>query len=206
MEKIVVLNSGGFDSVVLMHYMHRILGFHDLHSLHFKYGARNEIQQEKCVDKVCEVLNVENKKITLPTFSWTKSEFYKDGYDNPKQYLEYRNLIFMSYAISFAQSIGGDTVALALLNQHDYLDTTPNFIEGLNFAVADSNITFYAPFLFDNKIRVAHIAKYLGVKYGDFFSCDNPDSEGNPCGICDDCTALKKCEEEVTNIQKLLKF
>ena len=47
MSRIVVLNSGGFDSIVLMNYLHTIQGEDNIHSLHFLYGANNEEQYEE---------------------------------------------------------------------------------------------------------------------------------------------------------------
>ena len=105
MSKIVVLNSGGFDSIVLVNYVCNIFPYSEVHSLHFNYGENNLEQQNRCVDKVCDKLGIVNKKIELPKFDWTTSEFYENGeYHYDKQYLEYRNLIFLSYAISYMKN------------------------------------------------------------------------------------------------------
>ena len=198
MSKIVVLNSGGFDSVVLMNYLHFIQEENEIYSLHFLYGAVNEKQQLECVNKVCEKVGANNKVITLPKIDWTTSEFYNvDTYSDETQYLEYRNLIFLSYAISYAQSIGADRIYVAFLNIQEYPDTTLGFIGGLNSFIEQSGILIDAPFIFDGKQRLAHIAKYLGVKKEDYFSCDVPKSDGSPCGKCLDCLALEKIWKKV---------
>lgn len=194
-EKIVVLNSGGFDSIVLMNYIHTVLGFKNLYSLHFKYGALNEEQQLKCVNKVCEKLNIPNKVIELPPFNWSNSNFFdSNNFDLSTQYVEYRNLIFISYAISYAESIGADRVFVAFLNQWDYPDTTPEFIQGLNFL--SEKISVEAPFHYNNKEVLGHFAKYLGISEDDYFSCDDP-VNGKPCGKCLDCVALKDIREKL---------
>ena len=194
MSKIVVLNSGGFDSVVLMNYLHTIQEEKEIYSLHFLYGANNEKQQLECVNKVCEKVGAVNKVIQLPKIDWSNNDFFNpEGYDKQTQYLEYRNLIFLSYALSYAESIGADRIYLALLNHNDYPDTTLEFLEGLNsFCEPASGITIDAPFIFDNKVRLGHIAKYLNIKEDEYFSCDVPTSEGKPCGECDDCKSLKE--------------
>lgn len=198
MSKIVVLNSGGFDSVVLMNYLHTIQEEKEIYSLHFIYGANNEKQQLECVNKVCEKVGAVSKVIQLPTIDWTQSNFFNSGYEKQSQYLEYRNLIFLSYALSYAESIGADKVYLALLNHNDYPDTTLQFLQGLNsFCEPASGIIIDAPFIFDNKTRLGHIAKYLGVKENDYFSCDVPTQDGRPCGVCDDCKALKEIFNKV---------
>lgn len=195
MSKIVVLNSGGFDSVVLMNYLYTIQEEREIYSLHFRYGANNEKQQLRCVEKVCDKLGANNKVITLPKIDWTKSNFFEEeGYaSKDAQYLEYRNLIFLSYALSYAEAIGADKVYLALINNSGYPDTTVEFLRGLNsFSEPATNISIDAPFIFDNKIRLGHIAKYLGVTPTDYFSCDVPDNNGFACGVCPDCLALRE--------------
>ena len=199
MSKIVVLNSGGFDSVVLMNYLHTIQEEDEIYSLHFLYEANNEKQQLKCVNKVCEKVGAVNKVIQLPKIDWSHNDFFNtEGYDKQTQYLEYRNLIFLSYALSYAESIGADRIYLALLNHNDYPDTTIEFLDGLNsFCEPTSGITIDAPFIFDNKKRLGHIAKYLNIKEDEYFSCDVPTPEGKPCGECDDCKALKEIFDKI---------
>lgn len=199
MSKIVVLNSGGFDSVVLMKYLHVIQEENEIYSLHFSYGENNEQQQCECAYKVSQEVGAVHKVINLPKIDWTQSEFFNtEGYNKSSQYLEYRNLIFLSYAISYAESIGADKIYVAFLNHNDYPDTTVEFLQGLNsFCEPASGITIDAPFIFDNKVRLGHIAKYLGVKDGDYFSCDVPTAEGKPCGECADCLALKEIFKKI---------
>lgn len=200
MSKIVVLNSGGFDSIVLMNYLHTIQGENEIYSLHFLYGANNEKQQLECVNKVCEKVGAVSKVIQLPKIDWTQSNFFgSEEIDRGSQYLEYRNLIFLSYALSYAESIGAERVYLALLNHHDYPDTTIEFLQGLNsFSEPASGIGIDAPFIFDNKVRLAHISKYLGITKEDYFSCDNPQNDGTPCGVCSDCVALREIFEKLS--------
>lgn len=205
MEKIVVLNSGGFDSVTLIHYLKYILLGDietDIHSLHFLYGAPNERQQKECVDKVCNKIQCTNKVIELPKFDWTSNDYYKEGpSDLEGHYLEYRNLIFTSYAISYAQSIGANTVYLAILNQGDYPDATIDFLAGINRISEQSGIRVFAPFVDKNKFHVYHLAHYFGIKEGDYFSCDSPDATGHPCGMCEDCKTIEQIRKEFDSSQ-----
>lgn len=199
MSKIVVLNSGGFDSIVLMNYLHYILGEDEIYSLHFLYGAKNEMQQRECVKKVCEKIGViEDKVIQLPKIDWTKSDFFNEGYNKETQYLEYRNLIFLSYALSYAEAIGAEKVCLALINLYDYPDTSIPFLQGLNSFSELNGIAIDAPFIYDNKMRLGHIAKYLNITEDDYFSCDVPDVNGRPCGKCADCLALREIKEKLS--------
>lgn len=202
MNKSVVLNSGGFDSVVLLHYLKKIQGEENLYSLHFLYGAKNESQQLDCVSKVCSKLAIPNKVITLPKIDWSSHQFFEDNdKSSESNYLEYRNMIFLSYALSYAEAIGADKVYLALLNHSNYPDTTLEFLRGINsFSEPLSGISVDAPFIFDNKLRLGHIAKYLHIEDTDYFSCDYP-IEGKPCRKCPDCLALKEIKEITNNLE-----
>lgn len=197
-EKVVVLNSGGFDSIVLIHHVYTVRKGAEIHSLHFNYGSLNEEQQKKCVDKVCEKLGAVNKTIDLPKFDWTKSNFYNQGYDYTSQYLEYRNLVFIAYALSYAESIGAKEIFLAIvdINYENpdytvYADANYTFINGINsFSIANSDIAIVTPFIDMTKDILFYFAYPYGINKGDFFSCDVP-KNGEPCGECPDCEDLK---------------
>lgn len=193
MEKIVVLNSGGFDSVVLLHYYYYILGAKNLVSLHFLHGERNEKEQLDCVEKVCKKLNIPSKVIRLPKFDWTKGTFYNEKFDGVfSSYLEFRNLVFLSYGISYAEAISADTVGLAILGgQETYKDCSPNFLFNLENISMMANIKIDTPFSCRDKDSLSHIAKYLKIGRDEFFSCDHP-VNGKPCGKCADCRNIEK--------------
>lgn len=194
MSKIVVLNSGGFDSITLINFLHRLWGEREIHSLHFLYGARNTVQQEKCVDKVCEKIGAVNVKIPLPPFTWTTGEFYEQGYDLKTQYVEYRNMVFLSYALSYAQAVGADQIYLATLKAEDYVDCNKEFLDYMNKIANLSGISIIAPFS-DCEFKLSLVECARGfVDKDDYFSCDNP-IDGKPCGTCVDCVALKEVEK-----------
>lgn len=199
-EKIVVLNSGGFDSVVMMNCLHLTEPDKELHSIHFLYGALNEAQQQECVDKVCEKCGAKNIVINLPNFSWTKSDFFGETNLHDSQYLEYRNLIFIAYALSYAESIGAKRIYVAVLAGSTYNDTNPIFFKGLNsFTQKNSGIEICTPFETLTKYDLVTYAVQSKMEITDFFSCDTPDENGNPCGKCCDC----KIVEDIKSILKV---
>lgn len=196
-EKIVVLNSGGFDSIVLMNCLH-MTGDYEIHSLHFHYGAKNEVQQQRCVENVCEKVGAKSVVIDLPQFEWTKSDFFNDGYEFNSQYLEYRNLIFLSYALSYAEAVGAKKIYLAVLTGGQYTDTNEVFFEGINhFSKPNSGIEIVTPFIQLTKLDLISYAIQAKVNEDDFFSCDDPDEYGRPCGKCFDCKALEIIKEVI---------
>lgn len=198
MKKIVILNSGGFDSICLIYHLvntkcESLIEDEDveIHSLHFSYGEKNEYNQTKCVEKVCKKFGLIDKRIILPNFNWTRSNFY-DINNKENTYLEYRNLIFLSFAISYAESIGAEEIYMALLMQ-TYKDCSPLFITNMNYLIEESGITIKTPFIEHHKEFLRYIATYYSIEKDEYFSCDNP-NHGKPCGICKDCLELKELD------------
>lgn len=198
-EPVVILNSGGFDSIVLAHYAKYILQYTNVHLIHFLYGARNEKPQLECVKKCAEKLDQKLKVIQLPKIDWSRGDFFSENkaYD-AIEYVEYRNLIFLSYAISYAQSVGAKRILLAYLSATDYADTSYNFIDGLNLAISESDIIIETPFMNNCKDRLGHIARYLNIKDDEYFSCDSPIEVGGklvPCEVCKKCESIRYIKE-----------
>lgn len=205
-EKIVVLNSGGFDSVVLMNVIRNTYPDTEIHSLHFRYGARNEEQQLRCVEKVCKKVGAVSTVIDLPKFTWTSNNFYKEDNVYETQYLEYRNLVFLSYAISYAESVGAKEIQIGVYdsaNAENYPDNTRAFYRGLNSAIRKSGIKIVTPFRSPYKVKyktdLVGLIDLFGITLDDFFSCDTPKENGNPCGECFDCLTLKEMGFKINN-------
>lgn len=195
-EKVVVLNSGGFDSIVLLHYVYCNLEYDkEVVSLHFNYGEANKEEQNRVVKKVCEKLGIKSVNISIPKLMWTQNKFYDVKENEPTtKYLEYRNLIFLSYAVSLAESIGAKKIYLATLKSHYYKDTSISFLNGLNEAIKESGIEIVAPFCEKEKIDLIGYVVDYDIQYNDFFTCDTP-VNGIPCGKCNDCLAVKEIME-----------
>lgn len=194
--KVVALCSGGFDSVVLMHFLRDLFELDkysgdEIYTLFFDYGQRNAVQERACSQKVSEKVGVKEwKELKLPPFDWTKFGFYsptcsRGGSSN--YYLEYRNLVFLSYAFSYAQSISAEEIYTGFLRSFDgdYPDANEYFLSVLN--QLDSNIKVVAPFIHMTKPSIIPLAKSYDLTSDDFFSCGYPDEQGNPCGKCMDC-------------------
>ena len=94
-EKVIALNSGGFDSVVMLHRL-VIDDNKDVISLFFNYGQRNSAKERECARKVANNLGLEHIEIDLPPINWSASSLYDSTQDSTNQYIEMRNLIFIS--------------------------------------------------------------------------------------------------------------
>ncbi len=197
-KKVVVLNSGGFDSTVLIHKVRDEQGEDcEIHSLFFDYGQRSLEQESYWSEYNAKKVGAIHHVIALPKFSWTTGEFYQEGWDYKTQYLEWRNLVFMSYAFSFAESIKAEMIFLATLRSHGYKDTSEVFLAAMN--MLDRDIEVVAPFKdMDGKYDgLVDLAFYYGIKPNHFHSCDNPKENGEPCGYCTDCLDIQYANEEL---------
>lgn len=198
MEKIVVLNSGGFDSVCLCHYVRENHPDAEIHSLHFEYGNRNRIMENHCAKKVCKKLNMVHHKVRLDPIKWSKSTLYGHKTSNDfgdEQYLEYRNLIFLSYAASLAQSIGSHSIYVAVIKPidgHEFIDCSGKFFNNLEVVLEDAEIEIKTPFIDMDKVDLQCVVNAHNITPADFFSCNEPILGVLPCERCPDCLALQE--------------
>lgn len=201
-EKIVALCSGGFDSIVMLNDLARNPSY-DVHVLFFDYGQKN-VQQEKewchhwenslCIPP-CNTLNLTLPKFSYASTSITGESMVEDYGDIKAQYVPMRNMIFASYALSYAQSVGATKIFMAILGGGTYPDTTSDFIFSLNEIAGDVGIEFITPFINHDKMYLySRAVKYGIIQSGgklNFFSCNTPIS-GEPCGMCPDCKAVNE--------------
>lgn len=196
-EKIVVLVSGGFDSVILANFVRESFPESEITGLFFGYGQQAYTAEKRCSQRACKKLGFIFKEIDLPKFEWTKSEFYKEGFiSNDKQCLESRNIVFLSYALSYCQSIGATSIYAAILKSLGYFDTSDTFLDKFGEICLDSGVNLYTPFSnYDKKDLSGYVFKY-NIQKEDFNSCDTPDSNGRSCGKCPDCLITRELLEE----------
>lgn len=203
-DKVVALCSGGFDSIVLLHDLRHNNPDLEIHTLFFDYGQRNKVAEQRCAEKASRKLKCTLHIVKIPPISWTNSNFYGEDFkDAPTQYLEYRNLIFFSYALSLAQSYGATGIYAAILKSHwGYADTSKEFISALNTLSELQGISIFTPYADVDKNALGPLAFEYGVYVGDWFSCDTPkvDEQGLlvPCGECPDCVTLKRFEYQLS--------
>lgn len=198
MNKILVLCSGGFDSITLLNLVRDENPDSEIHTLFFEYGQKTSVQEYACAIQASHKLNCIFHRVTLPKFSWTKGDFYSPEFSGDGEYLEMRNLVFISYALSFCESLGCDTLCMAVLKSLMYYDTSEEFLSKVEGIANDKGVSLYLPFSELEKRELESFAFKYNIHEGDFFSCDNP-VNGKPCGKCPDCLAI----QEVMNHSEL---
>lgn len=181
MRKVLVLASGGLDSTTLM-YDYKKNGDH-VEALFFDYKQKSKKSELEKLKYHCKKLDIPYhiKDIEL---NWSSSSITGSG-DN--LYVEYRNLIFLSYAFSLAQAMGFDVVSYGAIKGAGYVDTSLEFMDNMYKIAELGGIKFETPYCDLDKSEVAEIAMNLGVDIRETHSCNHSNV---PCGKCDGCRII----------------
>jgi len=206
-SKAVVLLSGGLDSATTLYYA-RKQGYETI-CLIFDYGQRHrrEIRHAlKVARKSGSHYRLErfplgwqgsallDKKIKLPHHRRISEN------DIPVTYVPARNIIFLSFAASFAEVIGAKKIFIGAnaIDYSGYPDCRPKFYaafqkvlkEGLKSGAQGRTIEIETPLINLTKVEIIRLGEELGVPYNLTWSCY---AGGNkPCGKCDSCLIRAK--------------
>ncbi len=200
-KKAVVLLSGGLDSATTL-YFAKDKGF-DCFCLIFDYGQRHkkEIQSAKRIAQKAKC-NWQLVKITLPhkgsaLLDNTKPipETVSKKNKIPSTYVPARNIIFLSFALSFAESCGAQDIFIGAnsIDYSGYPDCRPqfyhDFIKAANSGTAKGtegkHFRILTPLIHKTKAQIIKLGTSLGVPYELTWSCYRGGKK--PCGKCDSC-------------------
>lgn len=195
MKKVLILASGGLDSSVVIA-LYKNLGY-DVHILYLPYGNINERAELEKLIKIKEKFNIPDENFITHTLDLSYSNSGCINEENLNPYVEMRNLIFISYAISIAETKGIDLVAVGFISvPTGYLDTTEQFVSDFNrLSINSSGIEVVAPLHHTDKIGVYKLGVKLGINLKDTFSCNV--RYDKPCGECYDCIDIKDIIKKV---------
>lgn len=213
MTRAVIILSGGMDSATVAFFA-ASKGF-DLHVLSFSYGQRNAVEVEKAKLVVSSLPSVEEHRIVgtelggfMGSALTSNIDVPKDSYDStlddstiPVTYVPGRNTVFLSYAASFAESIGARDIFIGanVIDYSNYPDCRPEYLQsmektinlGTKQGVQGKKIKIHAPFLLTSKAAIVKKGLEMGVDYSKTLSCYDPDEQGRSCGHCDACIVRK---------------
>ena len=198
MKKGVILLSGGIDSAVTF-YFAKSKGY-QLEALIFDYNQRHR-KEIGCARRIAGLNKIDYRLIKCD-LSWVKSSLTKGalkvptrrnlkGKDIPLTYVSGRNIIFLSYAASLAESIKAKAIFIGahIEDCSGYPDCRPNFLDSfqkaLNLGLKNKGLKIVAPLLNKKKKDIILMGIKLGVPFEYTWSC----YQGGrvPCVRCDSC-------------------
>jgi 7-cyano-7-deazaguanine synthase len=208
-KKCVVLHSGGLDSTVCL-LLARKHG-REPRSLGISYGQRQQIEIEYAA-RQCKQFGFERHLVDV---GWQKPhidvptgrtmEQMRDGI--APTFLPGRNAVFLAIACAEAAGAGAEEVWIGVnaVDYSGYPDCRETFLTAFRnmWAEAVPNPPrIVAPLVNLTKPQIAALAKDLGLKPGDTWSCYAPDTTGatpQPCGVCDACILHNHAWDDVAN-------
>ncbi len=202
--KVVVLCSGGMDSVTALHWAHRE---HEVvASVSFDYGAKHNHREIPCAVAQAKQLGVRHEEIRLDFVDRLfASDLLRSGgaipdghyaAENMKQtVVPFRNAIMLSIACGFAESVGGEGLVIAAhTGDHTiYPDCREDFMQAMADAMrlgTYANVQLLRPFIAMNKAQIAAVGAKLGVDFARTWSC----YKGGEihCGTCGTCVERRE--------------
>jgi 7-cyano-7-deazaguanine synthase len=218
-NKAVVLLSGGLDSATTLYYA-QDQGY-QCQCLLFDYGQRHnkELGQAKRIAEKarCQyyVLKIQmpwqgsallDRSLNLPQGRKNISK------EIPATYVPSRNIIFLSFAASFAEAVGAKAVFIGAnaVDYSGYPDCRPEFYEayqkaldtGTKTGVEHHKIRIYTPLIRKTKSQIIRLGKKLDVPYELTWSCYAGGKR--PCGKCDSCILRAKGFKEAGIVDPVL--
>lgn len=217
----VVLFSGGLDSTTALA-VARADGF-ACHALTFRYGQRHrhELIAAERVAAEMDVASHHIYSLDLSLFSGSALtgdvEVPKDRDHDaitggiPVTYVPARNLIFLSIAVGFAETVGARDIYLGInaVDYSGYPDCRPEFIsafgETANLATqvgveaaasGEEGLRFHSPLVDLSKADIIQLGLKHGVDFSLTHSCYDPAPGGGACGRCDSCVLRRKGFED----------
>jgi len=193
-KKGIIILSGGLDSTTLAYYL-KNKGY-NLVALTFDYGQthKKEINYAK---QTCWKLNIPFYifEVIFPFESALlgTSNIPTEDYSVRTQrrtIVPNRNMIFLSYAVAYAEDLGLNKVFYAA-HKNDkviYPDCRPQFVRKISQAASaatHNKVKIIAPFLSKYKQGIVKIGDKLGVPFKETWSCYF--GREKPCGRCGTC-------------------
>lgn len=210
MKQAIVLLSGGLDSATTLYYAKK-QGYR-CRALIFDYGQRHrrELRSAVAVAKresvAYSVLRIKlpwqgssllDKRMKLPS---NRKKLTKI----PSTYVPARNIIFLSFALSYAEAVGAGAIFIGAhsVDYSGYPDCRPEFFKAFQKVVQtgtkEKKIKVIAPLLKMNKTQIMKLAMKLNVPIERTWSCYAGGKV--PCGVCDACIIRQKAERKTAEI------
>ncbi len=227
MKKAIVLLSGGIDSTTTLA-IASDEGY-EVYALSFDYKQRHRVEIEQTKKNAKRwmvrqhlIVSFDLRDVAISALT-ADIEVPKDRdisvlKDIPVTYVPARNVIFLSFALAWAETIGSEAIFIGTnaIDYSGYPDCRPEFIKAFedmaNLATKVSvegraRFKIHTPLINMSKSQIIKKGLELGVNFSDTWSCYDPqfvektDNQPlnistsqlfTPCGRCDSCLLREK--------------
>jgi len=201
-RKAVILLSGGVDSSTALALS--LKNGYQVNPISFEYGQRHSRENESS-RKIAEHYGLKLKEFSIDLrqiggSSLTSEAAVEDhspdeiGSTIPNTYVPSRNIIFLSIAASYAETIGARTIIYGAnsVDYSGYPDCRPSFVNYMERALqegtkigTEEGMSVVAPLQYLSKGEIIRMGLKLGVPYKLTWSCYRGGEKA--CGRCDSC-------------------
>lgn len=210
-KKGIILLSGGLDSATSAAIA--INRGYTLSAMTFIYEQRHKVEVS-FAEKLADFFKIEQHiKIEIPAEIFRSALTPVSGISVPKNrdvdtdeipetYVPARNILFLSYALAYAESTGSEGIFIGAnaVDYSGYPDCRPEFFDaykkmadaGTKAGVEGRGIHIYTPLMTLKKHEIIKTGVALGVDYSLTHSCYDPYDDGSSCGSCDSCILRKR--------------
>ena len=203
-EKAIILLSGGLDSCTCMAVAHA--AGYELYPISFDYHQRHDRELD-CAKQIAAYYHAAEHLIIETNMNAVGGSALTDNAidvptgnaertDIPVTYVPARNLIFLSYALGYAERVGATHLYIGVnsVDYSGYPDCRPEFIAAFQ-AAADmataaatergQRIVIETPLQHLSKGEIVRLGTKLSAPYELTTSCYRGGAEA--CGVCDSC-------------------
>ena len=193
-KKVILLASGGLDSTTMAYWLLNkgielipLFINYGQHCVETEYNTLLDVLPESSIDNI-ETINIAD------IYKYSKSNFineadlWQDEITADDLYIPYRNILILTVAASFAQSMGVREVYSAFINSNHAkeIDCSKEFFTKIEKMLDDyGSVSIKMPFSEMSKLEVARIGIEIKAPIGKTFSCQA--SSKIPCGACPNC-------------------
>jgi 7-cyano-7-deazaguanine synthase len=202
--KVVVLLSGGLDSVTALHDANR--SHEVVAALSFDYGAKHHAKELPMAVWQCAHLGIPHNIVPLGFIAEEfRSDLLNGGGAIPDGHYEeqsmkstvvpFRNGIMLSIAAGFAESRGAEAVVIAAHSGDHaiYPDCRESFMEPMARAISEgtyAHIELLRPFIAVDKAGIVRRGEELGIDFSHTWSCYK--GREIHCGTCGTCVERRE--------------
>jgi 7-cyano-7-deazaguanine synthase len=203
-RKVIVLVSGGLDSVCALHEAaatHEVIA-----GLSFDYGAKHNHRELPMAELHCRRLGIRHEMVRLNCIGELfSSALLKKGAAIPDSHFNapamkqtivpFRNGIFLATAAGFAESVGAGSIIIAA-HAGDHVifpDCRAEYLDAMSAAIrlgTDSRVKILRPFIRLSKAQIVKRGQKLGVNLAETWTC----YKGGKlhCGTCGACVERRE--------------